>query len=168
MSSVRQNYQESSEVGINKQINLALYAEYVYLSMAYHFDRDDVALPNFCSFYKQRAQKKKGDAEKLIAFQNKRGGRVRLQDIKKPDKDDWGAGLDSMKTALDLERNSQDSYTALNDLAESNGDSHMSDFIEEFMDTNITIIKELGDHIANLTKMGPGLGEYLFDKGLLK
>ena len=48
---------------------------------AYHFDRDDIALPNFCTFYKKRAQRKKEDADKLIEFQNKRGGRVKLQDI---------------------------------------------------------------------------------------
>ena len=44
----------------------------------------------------------------------------------------------------------------------------MADFLEEFMDTNISTIKEIGDHIANITKMGPGLGEYLFDKNVLK
>ncbi len=44
----------------------------------------------------------------------------------------------------------------------------MADFLEEFMDTNVSTIKEIGDHIANITKMGPGLGEYLFDKNVLK
>lgn len=34
MASVcRQNYHEESEAGINKQINLEMYASYVYLSM---------------------------------------------------------------------------------------------------------------------------------------
>ena len=33
MSLCRQNYHEECEVGINKQINLELYASYVYLSM---------------------------------------------------------------------------------------------------------------------------------------
>ena len=33
MSLCRQNYHEECEAGINKQINLELYASYVYLSM---------------------------------------------------------------------------------------------------------------------------------------
>ena len=33
MSQCRQNYHEECEAGINKQINLELYASYVYLSM---------------------------------------------------------------------------------------------------------------------------------------
>ena len=32
-STVRQNYHQESEAGVNKQINLELYASYVYLSM---------------------------------------------------------------------------------------------------------------------------------------
>ena len=32
-TTVRQNYHSESEAGINKQINLELYASYVYLSM---------------------------------------------------------------------------------------------------------------------------------------
>lgn len=45
ISRVRQNYHAESEAGVNKQINLELTASYVYLSMAFYFDRDDVALP---------------------------------------------------------------------------------------------------------------------------
>ena len=33
MSQVRQNFHEECEAGINRQINLELYASYVYLSM---------------------------------------------------------------------------------------------------------------------------------------
>ena len=33
MAQVRQNYHEESEAGVNKQINLELYAFYSYLSM---------------------------------------------------------------------------------------------------------------------------------------
>ena len=33
MATIRQNYLEASEAGVNKQINLELYASYTYLSM---------------------------------------------------------------------------------------------------------------------------------------
>uniref|UniRef100_A0A2I3HD84 Ferritin n=1 Tax=Nomascus leucogenys TaxID=61853 RepID=A0A2I3HD84_NOMLE len=43
-SQVRQNYHQDSEAAINRQINLELYASYVYLSMSYYFD------PSTCSW----------------------------------------------------------------------------------------------------------------------
>ena len=36
---VRQNYHTETEGLINKQINMELYASYVYLSMSAYFDR---------------------------------------------------------------------------------------------------------------------------------
>lgn len=33
MAAIRQNYHEESEAAINKQINMELYASYVYMSM---------------------------------------------------------------------------------------------------------------------------------------
>ena len=42
-SQVRQNYHQDLEAAINRQINLELYASYVYLSMSYYFDRYGVS-----------------------------------------------------------------------------------------------------------------------------
>lgn len=168
MASIRQNYDATSEAGINKQINLALYAEYVYLSKSYHFDRDDVALANFTAYFRQRSQSKRADADKLMDYQNKRGGRIRLQDVKKPDRDEWTSGSDAMQAALQLEKNSHDSYMALSSIAETNKDANMCDFVEEFLDANVNIIKEVSDHVSRLQKVGPGLGEYMFDRNTLK
>jgi hypothetical protein len=38
------NYHEDNEGLVNRQINMELYASYVYTAMAHHFDRSDVAL----------------------------------------------------------------------------------------------------------------------------
>lgn len=37
MAAIRQNYHEESEAAINKQINMELYASYVYMSMVSYF-----------------------------------------------------------------------------------------------------------------------------------
>uniref|UniRef100_A0A8C3YK12 Ferritin n=1 Tax=Catagonus wagneri TaxID=51154 RepID=A0A8C3YK12_9CETA len=42
-----QNYHRAWEAAINRRISPELYASYVYLSLSYYFDRDDVALQNF-------------------------------------------------------------------------------------------------------------------------
>merc|ERR1711997_664562 len=46
-SRIRINFHSDSEAMINKQINMELYASYVYMAMATYFDRDDVALKGF-------------------------------------------------------------------------------------------------------------------------
>ena len=41
----------------------------------------------------------------------------------------------------------------------------MADFIEgNYLHEQVEAIKELGDYITNLKRVGPGLGEYQFDK----
>ncbi|GCC48413.1 hypothetical protein chiPu_0032925, partial [Chiloscyllium punctatum] len=47
-----------------------------------YFDRDDVALRHFAEFFKEQSHEEQEHAEKLMEFQNKRGGRVLLQDVK--------------------------------------------------------------------------------------
>lgn len=45
----------------------------------------------------------------------------------------------------------------------------MTNFLEnEFLHEQVNSMKEIGDHIANLRRVGPGLGEYLFDKKSLE
>ena len=81
-SRVRQNFSAACEEGINKQINLELYASYVYMSMAYYFDRDDVAFDGFHKFFNKQSDEEREHAQKLMHYQNMRGGRVLLGDIK--------------------------------------------------------------------------------------
>jgi len=167
VSQCRQNYHAESEAGINRQINMELYASYCYQSMAFYFDRDDVALPGFAKFFRNSSNEEREHAEKLMSFQNKRGGRIVLQDIKKPDRDEWGCGLDAMQVAMGLEKSVNQSLLDLHKVADSHGDAQMTDFLEgEFLKEQVEAIKELGDKISNLKRVGAGLGEYMFDKEL--
>ncbi|KAK2116227.1 fts3-like protein [Saguinus oedipus] len=139
-SQARQNYHQDSEAAINHQINLELYASYVYLSMSYYVDRDDVALKNFAK-------------------------------ISRKQHDDWESGLNAMECALHLEINVKQLLLELHKLATDKNDPHLCDFIEtHYMNEQVKSIKELGDHVTNLRKMGvpqSGLAEYLFDKHTL-
>ncbi|XP_008272626.1 ferritin heavy chain [Oryctolagus cuniculus] len=170
-SQVRQNYHQDSEAAINRQINLELYASYVYLSMSYYFDRDDVALKNFAKYFLHQSHEEREHAEKLMKLQNQRGGRIFLQDIKKPEYDDWESGLNAMECALHLEKSVNQSLLELHKLATDKNDPHLCDFIEtHYLNEQVKSIKELGDHVTNLRKMGApesGMAEYLFDKHTL-
>lgn len=170
MSRIRQNFHEETEKAINNQINMELNASYVYQSMAFYFDRDDIALPGVSKFYKHNSDEEREHAEKFMKYLNKRGGRVVLKDIKRPDNDEWGNALGSLETALDLEKRVNQSLLDLHALATSRNDPHLTDFIEsEFLNEQVEAIKELSDMITQLKRAGPvGLGEYIFDKDLKK
>lgn len=164
---MRQNFHTECEAGVNKQINLELYASYVYQSMAWHFDRDDVALPGLHKFFKKSSEEEREHAEKLMKFQNRRGGRVVLKSIEKPAKDEWGSPLEAMQMALALEKNINQVLLDLHKLATDHGDAHMTDFLEgNYLEEQVESIKELAGYVSQLTRVGPGLGEFIFDKEL--
>ena len=44
----------------------------------------------------------------------------------------------------------------------------MTDFLEkEFLEEQVESIKKLSEYVTNLKRVGPGLGEYMFDKETL-
>ncbi|VDM22631.1 unnamed protein product [Hydatigera taeniaeformis] len=169
MNLIRQNFNEECEAGINRQINMELYASYLYLAMSQHFDREDVALPGFRKFFAKASEEERQHAIKLMRYQCKRGGRIVYQDIAKPQKSEWTTGLEAMETALKIEREVNESLLALCDVAAKNNDGHFNDFLEsEFLGEQVNTIKELADHVTNLRRCGPGLGEYIFDRETLR
>ena len=167
-SIIRQNFHEETEKVINDQINMELTASYVYQSMAFYFDRDDVALPGFSHMFSENSNEEREHAEKLMKYLNKRGGKVILQDVKRPDRDEWGSGLQALEAALSLEKKVNDSLLSLHSVASSHSDAHLTNFLEEeYLEEQVEAIKKLGDQITKLKRAGPeGLGLYLFDKDL--
>ncbi|EFN79593.1 soma ferritin [Harpegnathos saltator] len=163
---VRQNFHQENEDRINKQINLELHASYAYLSMAYYFDRNDVALPGFFEYFKKASDEEREHAMKLLAYQNKRGGNIFLQPIKDP-VTDWQSAQNAMMEALQLERKVNEHLLQLHELASTHNDPHLMDFLEtEFLQEQVDSIKEIADHVTNLERVGDGLGVYIFDKEL--
>uniref|UniRef100_A0A673TAX9 Ferritin n=1 Tax=Suricata suricatta TaxID=37032 RepID=A0A673TAX9_SURSU len=156
---VHQNYHQDSEAAINCQINLELYASYIYLSM------------NFAKYFRHQSHEEREHAKKLMELQNQRGGRIFLQDIKKPDRDDWENGLNAMECALHLEKSGNQSLLELHKLATDENDPHLCDFTEmHYLNEQVKAIKELGDYVTNLCKMGApecSMAEYVFDKHTL-
>uniref|UniRef100_A0A8C8RCP9 Ferritin n=1 Tax=Pelusios castaneus TaxID=367368 RepID=A0A8C8RCP9_9SAUR len=171
-SQVCQNFHADCEAAINDMVNLELSASYVYLSMSYYFDRDDVALRHMARFLKEQSHEHREHTEKFLTYQNKRGGHFHLQDIKKPEQDEWGNSLEALKHALQLEKTVNQAMLDLHKLAMEKNDPHLCDFLEsDYLDEQVKAIKQLGDHLTNLKRLGVpqnGLGEYLFDKHTLE
>ncbi|RVE59592.1 hypothetical protein OJAV_G00189990 [Oryzias javanicus] len=172
-SAVRHNFHAETEGDINKLINLKLNASYTYLSLGMYFDRDDVALPKFSSFFLERSEKERDQAEKLLEYQNLRGGRILLQNVAKPSKDDWRSGLDALTYSLDYQKTLNKCITDVHHRADAHHDAHFCDFLEQhFLIDSHDTIKKLGDYIGSLGRLvtsetNGSLGEYLFDKHTL-
>lgn len=172
-SVVKQNLHAESEGDINKLINLKLNASYTYLALGMFFDRDDVALPKFSYFFLERSKKERDQAEKLLEYQNMRGGRILLQTIAKPTREDWKGGLDAMSFSLEYQKSLNTCILDVHRRAGSHSDPHLCDFLDEhFLVDSHDTIKKLGDNMGSLGRISAGdatgaMGEYLFDKHTL-
>ncbi|XP_017779969.1 PREDICTED: soma ferritin-like [Nicrophorus vespilloides] len=168
-SQVRQNFHKDCEDATNKQINMELTASYTYLAMAYHFDRDDVALPGFHKYFKKCSEEEREHATRLMEYINKRGGKIVLTDVAPPEKQEWATGNEAMQCALELEKKVNDSLLHLHSIASGHMDVNFCDFLETwYLQEQVDAIKEIADHCTNLKRVGEGLGVFMFDKQLEK
>ncbi|KAM4819373.1 ferritin light chain-like [Thomomys bottae] len=167
-SQIRENYSTEVEAAVNHLINLHLRASYIYLSLGYYFDRDDVALGGMGHFFRELAEEKRECAHRLLKMQNQRGGRALFQDVKKPSRDEWGKTAEAMEVALALEKNLNQAILDLHALGFARRDPHLCDFLENhFLDEEVKLIKKMGDHLTNLRRLAApetGLGDYLFER----
>jgi len=132
-----------------------------------YFDRDDVALKGFAKFFKESAEEENEHAQKLIKYQNLRGGRVVLKEIKAPAVHEWATPLAAIEFALELEKQVNESLLSLHKVAGAHGDAHLSDHLEgEFLTEQAESINKLSKYHTNLLRAGDGLGTYLFDREL--
>ncbi|XP_051896874.1 ferritin heavy chain, oocyte isoform-like [Pristis pectinata] len=159
---VCQNYHQVCEDGVHKQINRELNSSCVYMSMSSYFDRDDVVLRHFAELFRKRGHEGPEQAEKLMEFQNRRGGRILLADIKKPEQDEWTNGLAAMQRALQMEKDVNQCLLDLHKSATHHADPHLCDFLDKhYLNEQVKMTKRLGDHITNLKRRGApenGLG----------
>lgn len=167
-SLARQRYDSSCEAAINEQINVEYNVSYVYHALFAYFDRDNVGLPGFAKYFKESSEEEREHAEKFMKYQNKRGGRVKLQSIVMPvmefDHPEKGDALYSMELALALEKLTNEKLLSLHQIAVDNNDAQMCDFIEsEFLNEQVEAIKKISVYISQLRRVGKGHGVYHFD-----
>ncbi|PKA55330.1 Ferritin-1, chloroplastic [Apostasia shenzhenica] len=171
-SLARQRYLDDCEAAMNDQINVEYNVSYVYHAMFAYFDRDNVALRGMAKFFKESSEEERDHAEKLMKYQNKRGGRVKLLPIVKPltefDHVEKGEALYAMELALSLERLVNEKLLNLHSVADRCNDPQLTDFIEsEFLEEQVEAIKKLSEYVAQLRRVGKGHGVWHFDQMLV-
>ncbi|KAF8394868.1 hypothetical protein HHK36_018805 [Tetracentron sinense] len=171
-SLARHKYSDSSEAAINEQINVEYNISYVYHAMYAYFDRDNVALKGLAKFFKDSSVEERQHAEKFMEYENKRGGKVKLQCILSPlsefDHVEKGDALYAMELALSLEKLNNEKLLNLRSVADRNNDANLVDFIEsEFLVEQVESIQKISEYVAQLRRVGKGHGVWQFDQMLL-
>lgn len=144
---------------------------YVYHALYSYFDRDNVGLKGIAAYFKNESAEERSHAELLMEYQNVRGGRVKLQNIMAPemefDHPEKGDALYAFELALSLEKLNFQKLRNLHDIAEKHGDSQMCDFVEgSLLADQVESVKKTAEYVAQLRRVGTGLGVFQFDKEL--
>ncbi|KAL3652261.1 2Fe-2S ferredoxin [Castilleja foliolosa] len=160
-SLARQKFSDDSEAAINEQINVEYNVSYVYHAMFAYFDRDNVALKGLANFFKESSIEEREHAEKLMEYQNKRGGKVKLQSVVMPFSEfehaEKGDALYAMELALSLEKLTNEKLLNLHAAASRNNDVQLTDFVEsEFLVEQVESIKKISEYVAQLRRVGKG------------
>merc|ERR1719260_372486 len=165
---IRQNYHEECEALVNKQINMQLYASHVYIALYSYFTRADPALPGFAHFCRKFSNAERNHGGALLEYQAKRGGKVVLQDIAKPNRMEWGTPLEAVTAVLELEKMVTRTLQELEAKAMEKKDFHLVAFIQRIQAMKVNIIKEIGDCQTKIKRAGDGAGLYIVDRELEK
>jgi ferritin heavy chain len=167
----RTDFHPECEAAINEQINIEYNVSYVYHAMYTYFARDNVGLPGIAEFFKKESAEERHHAELLMEYQIKRGGAVKLETIMPPhtefDHPDKGDALYAFELSLSLEKLNFQKLRGLHEVAEKHGDSQMCDFIEgSLLADQADSVYEVAEKVAQLRRVGKGLGVYVFDQEL--
>ncbi|KAF7845279.1 ferritin-2, chloroplastic [Senna tora] len=163
VSMARLNYEDECEAALNEQINVEYNVSYVYHSMYAYFGRDNIALRGLSKFFKESSEEEREHAEKLMKYQNIRGGRVLLHAIKNPpsefEHNEKGDALYAMELALSLEKLTNEKLLNVHSVADRNKDPELAHFIEsEYLDEQVEAIKKIAEYVAQLRMVGKGHG----------
>lgn len=172
VSLARQKFSKECESSINEQINVEYNVSYVYHAMYAYFDRDNIALQGLAKFFKESSEEEREHAEKLMEYQNIRGGKVKLHSILMPPSEfehaEKGDALYAMELALSLEKLTNEKLLSLHCVADRNNDPQMAEFIErEFLSEQVEAINKIAKFVAQLRMVGKGHGVWHFDQVLL-
>jgi ferritin len=143
---------------INKQINAEMYSAYLYLSMSAYFE--DTNLSGCANWMKVQAQEEMTHAMKFYNFVVERGGSIKLDTIKAPEKS-WKSPLHVFEEAYKHEVLVTSLINKLVKLAEDEGDYATEGMLQWFVDEQVEE-ESNADEIVNKLKLAKGAGSALF------
>lgn len=120
------------EQQLNRQVGRELSASHAYLGIAAHFARPSIAMPGCAGFFLLQSAEERRHAAGLIAYLNRRGGRVQLDAIPAIPADETAlaCGLEyTFQLAVDMELENLRSLRELHAEAQRQHDELLADFV---------------------------------------
>ncbi len=155
------------QAGFNAQISAEMQAFYQYRAISYYFSRHDVAFKNVAAKFYAMAQEELEHADVLSRYLQSRGGIITHAVLQAPEAIEMKSLIQAFEYALGMEKSIHVQLRALDQMATDENEPHCAAFLQDtFLTEQITAEDELMRVIATLKRMGPGLGEQLFDQGL--
>jgi ferritin len=152
------------EKALNEQVNAEMYSAYLYLSMASYFE--DKNLPGFANWMHIQFKEEWAHAMKFFNYIIERGGRVKLDAIKKP-KTEWKNSVDVMTETLEHEKHVTALIHNLMGLSHQEKDYASASMLQWFIDEQV---EEESTASALLEKLkmidGKGAGMFMLDNEL--
>lgn len=161
------DWSQENEEKINKQINMELYASHMYNALYSYFKSDSVGFPGIAEFFKKSADEEMEHARKFMDYQVTRGGYVRIGEIPEPVfsfKTSDSQLYQGIKAAISLEKKVYDSII---NISKSCNDVGLEDFLDEFVQEQLSAQYELGTRLRQLNHIGnDGHGLVDYDKNM--
>ena len=151
---------------MNLQIKHELYSAYLYLSMASHFDANN--LKGFSHWMKFQAKEELEHGMKFYEYLNSRGAKVNLEEIDQPPLE-FGDPLEIFAMVLEHEKSVTDRINLLYGIAVDDKDYASQSFLNWFVDEQVEeeehaaeildTLKKIGDKSTALFMLDHSLGE---------
>ena len=151
---------------MNLQIKHELYSGYLYLSMASHFDANN--LKGFSHWMKFQAKEELEHGMKFYEYLNSRGAKVNLEEIDQPPLE-FGDPLEIFAMVLEHEKSVTDRINLLYGIAVDDKDYASQSFLNWFVDEQVEeeehaaeildTLKKIGDKSTALFMLDHSLGE---------
>lgn len=125
---------ENVEKAFNLQLKAELYSEYLYLSMEAYFK--NINLNGFANWMSIQVQEERAHAMGMFDYITRRGGRVVLDCIEKP-QTDWKSVLDVFQTGLNHERLVTSKINELFSVAQENNDRASMIFLNWYISEQV-------------------------------
>ncbi len=154
------------ENALNDQMNKEFYSYYLYISMAAHFDSNN--MKGFGHWLKTQAKEEVSHAMKLYEYLLSRGGKVILQSIEAPPSD-WKGHKDVFEDAYRHEQKVTGLITKLIELAKSEKDHPTEVFLQWFVSEQVEEEATAHEVLQKLQLIGDdGSGLFVLDGELGK
>jgi ferritin len=148
----------------NQQINAELFSEYLYLSMAAHFETE--SLKGMANWMRIQAGEEHTHAMKFYHFILDRGGKVVLAQIEAP-KTTWNSALDAFQDAYKHEVKISGMINNLANLAIDEKDHAAHQFLEWFVNEQVEEEAAAQLTVDQLKLVGEnGVAIYMIDQEL--